>query len=319
MRPDILHTVALAIAAILGLGGCASSGGAAGDPVPVERAGPSEPVPYDEAVLKDKRSAGFMLAEMDRKLRAWNNLVLNGRTDKDPTRIDLLESALQHEARTKFAVLTEQLATGPQINRQIAAAGLGWSNTPEALGPLLGALGDRNEDVVANALLGLSTLGDPTTPLANIATMLADPVRSPAVRSNAGRVLRTMDLSSRNEAEQNDVREAARDVLGDETEALRVHGALLLAQLVDTESIDRLAAHLEDPVPLVARASSRAIARIGSISKPHEGQAVRALVQGLSRADRKAVRPFLERDLQKLAKRNYDSEEEWLEYAYGLP
>ncbi|MEM8711058.1 MAG: HEAT repeat domain-containing protein [Planctomycetota bacterium] len=333
-HPHLLHSVSLAFAATLLLG-CASTGGgstgsgedaltAGGDAPTVKRLGGIEPTPYEEDQLRierdRRRTAGLLLAEIDRSLRAWNNIVLDGRVSQDLTRLDLLESTLRHDVRTNHDLLVNQLQTGPPINRQIAAAALGFSNSPESLGPLLGALQDTEEQVVANALLGLSTLHSPKTQTGSIATLFSDTTRSVAIRSNAGRTLRALPLGSLDEAGRTQVIEAARLSLGDEEAAVRVHACLILAQVVDTGAIERMSRLLTDTSPLVARAASRSIARIGSIDPNLKGSAARALTTYMDKVDRETVRKSLMDDLQRMAQVNYGSDTDaWLKYAHRLP
>ncbi|QDV06239.1 hypothetical protein Poly30_17460 [Planctomycetes bacterium Poly30] len=322
----LIHSVGLAITAGL-LFGCAASGDGAGksgaareDGTPVEYLGPTEIEPYDAKLIQDRRSAGLLLAELDKSMRAWNNIVLDGKASQDLTRLDLLESTLRHDVSRHHQLLVDQLQTGPLINRQIAAAALGFSNNPDSLGPLLGALQDPNEDVVANALLGLSTLHSPRTQVGGIASLFADSTKPVNIRSNAGRTLRAIPLGNLDEVSRAQVIDASRLALGDEEASVRVHGSLILAELVDPEAIQRLSLLLTDPSPLVARAASRSIARIGSVDSTLKGRAARALAAFIDKVDRKNVRRALLDDLQRMAQVNYGEDTEaWMEYAHKLP
>ena len=328
---QLIHTAGLAITAALLLGGSSgcSSTGSKSDETPatelrdgteVEWIGPTEAVPYDPETLKDKRNAGLVIAEIDKSLRAWNNFVLDGKPSNDLTRLDLLETTMRRQVQKYHTLLVDQLQTGPLVNRQVAAAALGFSDDPRALGPLLGALQDANEDVVANALLGLSTLGSPKTEVGSIASLFSDQDKPLNVRSNAGRALRSLRLSGIEGASRDQVIDAARLALGDEEASVRVHGSLILAAVVDTEAIQRLTLLLTDESPLVARAASRSIARIGSIDDSLKGRAARSLTASIDRVDRKAVRKALLDDLQRMAQVNYgDDTDAWLKYAHNLP
>ena len=245
---------------------------------------------------------------------------MEGKASDDLTRLDLLEATLRRDVQKNHTLLVDQLQTGPLVNRQVAAAALGFSDDPRALGPLLGALQDSNQDVVANALLGLSALRSPKTQVGGIASLFADRTQPVNVRSNAGRALRTLQLGGLSGTPRDQVIDAARLALGDEEPSVRVHGSLILAELVDTEAIQRLSLLLTDSSPLVARAASRSIARIGSVDTSLKGQAARALTAHIDRVDRRAVRKSLIDDLQRLAKRNYGEDTDaWLEYAHRLP
>ena len=324
-QPYLIQSVGLAIAAALFIG-CSSTGGGKSssdrniDGREVELLGGTEPVPYDPTVTAEQRSAGILLAEIDQSLRAWNNIVLDGKAAEDLTRLDLLETTLRHKVRTNHGVLVDQLQTGALVNRQIAAAALGFSGDSESLPALLGALQDTNDDVVANALLGLSTLQSPNTQVGGIAKLFSDPSKPVNIRSNAGRTLRTIRLGNLDESSRAQVIEAARLALGDEEASVRVHGSLILAELVDKEAIQRISLLLMDPSPLVARAASRSIARIGSMDQSLKGRAARALTAFIDKVDRQNVRKSLLDDLQRMAQVNYgDNTDAWIEYAHKLP
>ncbi len=319
MRPDLIHTTCLALVAA-SLLGCSSTSSGEQKGSEVEQLGPTETVPWDPAIMEDDRKVGFILAEIDRKMRIWNSVVLEGREAKDASRLDLIESSLRYEASKHTATLIGQLEVGAPSNRQIAAAALGFSESPEVLGPLIAALDDPSDQVVANALLGLSTLHDPATPTAPIANKLADISQPIAVRSNACRALRSLDLSSLEAGERDRVIDAARGALGDEESALRVQGALIIAQVGDVDSIDRVARHLADESTLVARAASRSLARLGSVDHSQQGRVVRALTAAFTGVDDKQVRLAILHDLQVLTKRNYGEDDDaWIEFAQKLP
>ncbi|MEM1448007.1 MAG: HEAT repeat domain-containing protein [Planctomycetota bacterium] len=323
MRPDLIHTIGIAITAAVLFGCSSTSGGKTAtdqDGNPVDWIGPTETVPYDPNITKDDRKTGEVLADIDRKLRLWNGIVLEGRASKDASRLDLVESSLRYEASKNIAILVEQLEVGPPTNRQIAAAGLGFSESTEALGPLMAALDDPSSEVVANALLGLSTLRDAETPVAPIAAKLGDALASIPVRSNAGRALRALNLTELEESDRDAIVDAARTALGDDDSALRVHGALVLAQVGDSDSVGRIARYLGDESQIVVRAVSRSLARLGSIDDAQFGRAVRALVAAMTGTDDDTIREAILDDLQALTKINYgDDEEEWIKYAQKLP
>ena len=309
-------------AAAFALAACNSSGGqqAPANGQEVEWIGPDGPEPYDPNITKDRRLAGAVLADVDKSLRIWVNITLTGNSAKDGSTLNIVEADLRRKVRAKLLVIVEQLETGPPINRQIAAAALGFSGDPKTLSPLLAALEDDSPDVVANALLGLSVLADPDTPRILVAAELEDVNQPFNVRSQAARALRAVGLYDLGEADRAAVIRAARAALGDANEGLRPTGAIILAEVVDTNSVPELARALMDPTPLVARAASRALARIGSVDRKFEGQAARALTAALEVVDEDRVRPAILKDLQALAGKNYgDDVEEWVRYAQKLP
>lgn len=316
MNPHLLTSLGIAVTLAL-LGGCASSGGA-------EQKGglykPEDPEAISRFQDDDDRAVGFLLAGLSSSIEKWNALVLTGSAVQDGQRIRTLESAIRHQARQHLDDLVEQVTTGPPRNRQIAATALGFTESPDALSPLLAALLDTDQDVVANALLGVSILGHPQTPLGNITSLLTDPRQPSSVRANAGRALRNLGASRRPEAERVQVRDAARAGLADVDASVVMNSVLLLAELQDADSIPTIAEQLLHPSPTVARAAARALAFMGSADPRSKGPAVRALVGSMPRVDSKSVRPALLVDLQRLAGRNYgDDIDAWLKYANGLP
>ncbi|MEM9383029.1 MAG: HEAT repeat domain-containing protein [Planctomycetota bacterium] len=323
MRPDLTHILGLAFTAVLLFGCSSTSGGQSAtdqDGNPIEWIGPTEPVPYEkDSAKKDVRTAS-LLAEMDRRIILWNGIVLEGQESKDASRLDVVESSLRFDSARYIEILVEQLEIGPPSNRRIAAAALGFSESSAALGPLVAALDDPSSEVVANALLGLSILRDPETPLRPIAAKLGDPLASIPVRSNAGRAIRALNLTELEDVDRTAVVEAGRIALGDDESALRVNGALVLAQVGDSESVGRVARYLGDESQIVVRAASRSLARLGSVDDAQFGRAVRALVAAMTGTDDDAIRAAILDDLQALTKINYgDDEEEWIKFAQKLP
>ncbi len=278
-----------------------------------------EPEPYVKTQAED-RATGLALADLDRSIRAWNTLVLTGNAAKDGPRMGYLEEAIAHKAKAKIEVLIDQLETGPLVNRRIAATALGFSGKDDALSPLLNALEDTDDQVVANALLGLSILGNSKTPVGGVARLFSDRNQTIEIRNNAGRVLRATSPSSLDDSSRNLVVESARSAIGDEEPSVVVYAMLLLAELEDTDSLERIALRLDDPSPLVGRASSRALAYIGSVDDHSKGPATRALVASLKRVNSRTVRPAVYRDLQNLSQINYgDDIDAWIRYAANLP
>lgn len=298
--------------------GCASSSADKKDQIgtPIESE-VGEAVPYNK--IKDDRAKGFVLAELGRNIDIWANLSLRGNPQKDTRRLNQIESAIRYQAATHAAMLEDELGTGPVRNRSIAATALGFTDSSAALGALLAALEDQEAVVVSNALLGLSILADPNTPLTRIAGLLSDRSADASVRNNAGEVLRAMPSSRLLGSESDAVRRGARFALGDAEPQVRVHGALLLARLEDVESFDEIASLLDDEVPLVRSAASRAVAYLGAEKGELMGRATRALVAALGEADSSSFESAVLRDLQALTKRNYGTDmDEWLSFANQL-
>ena len=316
--PRLRTTALAALLALPAAVGCASSQDAGADRIgtPLESEG-GEAVPYVKP--RDDRQKGYVLAELGRNIDIWANLALRGNPNKDVRRLNQIESAIRYQAATHAAMLEDELGTGPVRNRSIAATALGFSESVRSLGPLFAALEDPEAIVVANALLGLSILADPDTPLTRIAGLLSDRSADASVRNNAGEVLRAMPTSRLLGEESDAVRRAARFALGDAEPQVRIHGALLLARMEDVESFDEIASLLEDEVPLVRSAASRAVAYLGAEKGEVMGRATRALVVAMRDADSSTFESAVLRDLQALTKRNYGSDiDEWLDFANQL-
>lgn len=321
MNSQLLVHASVALALVF-LGSCASTGtNELGEPTgsTIKSAGPEEPEPY-KLLTKEERAIGFALAELDSSIQKWNSLVLTGDAAKDGPRLKYLEEAIRYRTNQSFEGLVDQVTTGPLINRQIAATALGFSGSPKALPPLLAAMLDSDSQVVANALLGLSILGLPDTPVGNIASKLSDRSQPTNVRVNAGRALRALRVGRLEGEERTSVLGAARSGLGDDEPSVAMNSALLLAELGDAESILAIAERLRHPSANVARAASRSLAYLGTIDATSKGPAVRALVACLPHVDNRAVRPFVYVDLQRVAGKNYgDDVDQWLKYANTLP
>lgn len=323
MTPQLLKAASAALA-LAALGSCASGGrgdssiGRADGPS-VKVAGPTEVEPYTP-LTTEQQAIGFALAELDGSIQKWNSMVLTGNEVKDGQRVQYLEEAIRYRAQESFEGLVEQVETGPVINRQIAATALGFTGTADALAPLLAALLDRDDQVVANALLGLSVLGHPETPVENIASKMSDRSQPTNVRVNAGRALRAIRVAHLQGEARAAVTGAARSGLGDEEPGVVMNSALLLAELMDADSILALSERLPHPSSNVARAASRSLAYLGSVEITAKGPVVRALVASLPHVDPRAVRPYVFQDLQRLAGKNYGEDVElWLKYANSLP
>jgi hypothetical protein len=93
----------------------------------------------------------------------------------------------------------------------------------------------------------------------------------------------------------------------------------LLATLLDKESLPALIDHLDDEVPLVAAASARAVAYIGSESPQEKGTAARALSRAYAEA-KGAMRDHFRVALVSLAGVDRgDESKDWEEWAHRLP
>jgi len=258
---------------------------------------------------------GLLLARIDGSMKRWNELQLTGKTAGDREKLRKLELWIAGEVHRRRAEIIEQLEGGPRQNRVVAAMALGFTREQEVQSPLLAALDDKESEVVANALLGLWLLERDDTPLQRIADHMRTH-QDPGVRSNASLCLMTLVNKG---ASGEGVVEAARLGLLDDEPTVRSHAALTLGSLLDAESVQALADHLTDAVPIVAAASAKALAHIGTGVPREKGRVARALVKGLDET-KGPVQDEVHLSLAQLAgvDRGRDSSE-WIEWAMRLP
>ena len=298
----------IALACLTALPACRSSDGAA-EPEP-------EGVPYQSVEPDGPAPIGSFLAELDKSVRAWTTLILTARTDADRAKAKGLERELRARTERRKDELIEQLETGPPQNRVRAAGALGFTGDPAALSPLLAALYDDSPDVVCNALLGLTLLQLPETPLGPLAQLLqGDP--DAQIRANAGYAIRSVIEAGGTPVEAA-VRAAQLGVI-DEDPLVRVHCALILGLSSDTPSIPALRDMLLDDLPLVVHSATRGLVMIGKADDTARGQVGRILAQALRTAKREA-RPRFRLALVDLAGKNLGEDPgPWIEWANRLP
>jgi hypothetical protein len=112
---------------------------------------------------------------------------------------------------------------------------------------------------------------------------------------------------------------AARQGLTDSEPGVRSQSLLLLATLVDVESLPTLIDRLYDEVPLVAAAAARSVAYVGAESPPSKGTAARALTRAYEEG-KGAMRGHYRRALIELAGVDRGVEpEDWAKWANRLP
>jgi HEAT repeat protein len=111
----------------------------------------------------------------------------------------------------------------------------------------------------------------------------------------------------------------ARLSLLDTAPSVRAHSAIILASLLDRDSVPALAECLHDEKPLVSSAAARAVAHIGTQVPEERGNAARALVDAwVTSSDPQKTQLY--RAMVGLAGLNYgNDEEEWRRWAARLP
>jgi hypothetical protein len=290
---------------LLCLGACASTP----DKPPVEE---DMSLPGDRARARmEDLPIGLFLRTINAEIRSWTKLTLTARSGEDERKASLLEQDLRRQTYDRLDDLIHELEAGPRPNRIVAASALGFTRNEKALSPLLAALEDADVEVQSNALLGLRLLEREETPLERICELMRYG-RDSWVRSNAASCTSTLvNLGARSDC----VVEAARDGLADSEPGVRSHSALILATLLDEESMDILPDLLYDEVRLVRSAAMRSIAYIG-IEDPHQkAAAAHALVRAYI-ADDGPGRAQLLTTLEGLSGQHYgDDDEEWADWA----
>lgn len=228
-------------------------------------------------VEDDAESVGYLMAQLDRGIRAWSKLKQVTRTVEEDRQMRGWEGWVGSQARQHLEEVLEQLESGPPNNRAVAAVALGFTREEPALGPLLAAVEDRDPLVVGNALLGLGILARPETPLDRACHLLR---RSPhaEVRRNAAFCLqRVIDAGGRAEC----ARSSARDALGDPEAPVRVMATIILSLLDDAESLREIGDRIYDEQELVGVAAATSVAALGLKHEERSGEAARILVQAL--------------------------------------
>jgi HEAT repeat protein len=288
------------------LGACASNP----PEEPPEEAEPFTPVRVDEP-----EPIGRYLAELDKSVRAWTTLVLTARTEIDRSKAKALERELMARTLKRKDEIVAQLEGGSTQNRVRAAGALGFTRQPEAQSPLLAALFDDSPDVVCNALLGLTLLQLPDTPLEEIARLFQeDP--DPQIRANAGYAIRST-LEAGGEAIPAAVQGAQLGLI-DAEPLVRVHSALILGLAKDTDSIPALQDLLADDLPLVAHSATKGLVLIGKNEDTARGKVARILVQAMM--EKREDRQRFQRALVELSGKNLGEDPEaWHEWAQRLP
>ena len=185
--PPASSLPALILALAYGLAGCASPP----EKTPVQAANEGRESYDPNLVQREPESIGSFLAELDKSMRAWTKLMFTAGTEAERRKATVLQKDLMRRTYPRMDELIAQLEGGPVQNRVRAAGALGFTKDPGAQSPLLAALHDESRDVICNALLGLTMLELPDTPLDRIAELYEhDP--DPEIRANAAYAARAI-------------------------------------------------------------------------------------------------------------------------------
>lgn len=258
---------------------------------------------------------GKFLADMSSSIQAWSQKTLAATSRTELRKQNILEHRITQLARERKEDLLYSLEAGPQRNRVIAAAALGFTRDPDALSPLLDALEDTDPRLVGNALLGLTVLEHPDTPTERISSILRyDP--NPQLRWGAAYCARTLIERGVRDEELTD---AGRSALLDTEPVVRSQCCLLLAIIGDAESFGAMEGLIRDPVPLVASAAIRAIGLLGENATDIRGDCARALTNELGTENR-VMNERIRRSLVRLSNRDYGNDvDRWRMWSMRLP
>ena len=271
--------------------------------------------PYVRPVPDEPAPIGQFLAELDRDIGLWTKLTLTAQTDKERRKTSILQGALRDSTSRRTDELIEQLEGGPTQNRIRAAGALGFTGSPAAQSPLLAALHDESPDVVCNALLGLTLLEMPDTPLDAIVSLF-ESSPDPQIRANAGYAIRSI-LEAGGEPTPRIVK-ATQLALIDDDPFVRTHSALIAGLIGDLGSIEALRDLLGDEADLVCLSAARGLLLIGKDHPAVKPRVALALAEAMQKAKRPR-RNSLRRVLVELSGQNLgENPEAWLEWARGL-
>ena len=296
------------------LAACAATG--EDSSAPVEEKERMAVTAYSPEAVRTQTTFGAYLAQLDRSIQSWTAMFLSGDRARDGQKLRSLALDIEHRASKLFYELVEALETSPsEQNRCISAAALGFVRTEESLTPLLNAITDRSPEVRADALLGLAVLGDPETPLGGVVEAMRVGI-TPEIRSNAA--LAVIEVLRAGGTPSEGMVDAARLGLQSEEPLVRTQCALILAKEQDHIAIDDLSLQLSnDPVNTAAMAAGRALAYMGSREPTIKGRCARALAASL-RLTNSTLKASVIDDLRKLARANYTTDEDWIQWAHRL-
>ena len=208
---------------------------------------------------------------------------------------------------------------GPPRNRGIVALALGFSDDPAALGALLARLDDDRPFVVKNALLGLGVLADPATPVQPILRPLQNS-SDEITRNNAMFALLRLIGTEEAAFQGEPTLEALRSALRDPKDGVRAQAAAALQVVGTANELESLNDRIYDPQDLIAAASVRAVGMIGRRDDTVRGRAARIVFEKWRKSSSSLKRAaHLEMVLLADGRDLGEEEEDWRDWAYGLP
>ncbi len=249
---------------------------------PVDSANPDplaglQIIPYGPEI-PSRPELGAVMVDCERHLRTWQELMVAPQNETNRHSLEVSARALTILVKRERAYLEEQAVSGPDVNRGIASASLGFLNEESVLPLILNNITVENPGVTANALLGLGILASPQTPLAPLQAIIRNAELEPGLAQNAAWVaLRLAQVSGP------DAEDTLASMLLQLTEhanpAVRAQATVGLGLVKAEHAASDLIGLLEDDSPTVRVAAAFALGEVGSI------HGTRILVLALSDED----------------------------------
>lgn len=247
----------------------------------------STPEPPPLASAEELREQDLMLrlvealdtstaVDPDQLMNRLERLLPSWQAEQRKGRADAIEVVITSLVVPQYVIVREMFRSGPHERRLVAAWALGFTRVPnndlgiasmhiDAQATLVRALPTLPDDVLANALLALWKIGEPSTPVDALADLILNH-HDALVRANAtlalGRVLRE-DTARRGV-------EAVLVALDDVDATVRVHAASVARSFPDRAYLARLESLIaEETTPLAQARMASALGALGSPSSAH--------------------------------------------------
>ena len=243
----------------------------------------------EKPVLGKIQSREFLFTTLDQNLRSWRTLTSSGDLLKR-FQIESLEEAMTRHVYLNFDTILAELDGGDPEYRRIAAASLGFSVIPapdepggdpkfsqvheRAVQPLIQTLDEGDDALTQNALLALSRIASPVTPIELVLEILLTH-HDENVRANAALALVKVLQPHHADVALSTLYAA----LQDESAKVRLHTVSALGTLHQAKSVDQvLGVFTSDDSPLVRANAARVLGQLG------QEEAIPFLISGLKLA-----------------------------------
>ncbi len=267
------HCFPLAILLVLvTLAACVTDGPVRLDPIPLT----TEEIDFlrkleDPETFSQVQEVPALFQGLSSLHDAWLEAYLSKDSPKNIRIYTNLGGALTRRVYANYETILDQFHNGPQPNRVIAAAALGFSRIPEsprfppvhqsAVDALLASLDCGDDAIVKNALLSLYNLEDQNMPLEKVLDIMVRH-HDPDVRSNAALAVLTTVTKEKTDL----VLPYVLPGLKDDDPKVRTHCVLIAIKLKDRSTITSLLELLHDPYHLIQAAAVRALGHMDDLS-----------------------------------------------------